>query len=162
MTMGGGDSTEDERTTDGRETGGGALPDASGAGDPNDTVVPSSGLRRAVHEAALGRPTERANVRVPYHLKVTIYANTEFCAGVVQNLSVSGVLVAAWQPLPVDTPVEFDLDIEGQLIAVKGVVRWNRKRRAGPLRRGMGVEFTDLSSEHEALLVRFVENQVEE
>ena len=125
--------------------------------DAGETDFPATGLRRAVAAAREGRPSQRAHVRVPFHMKVTLYAEKSFCAGVVLNISEKGAMIACYKPLDVDETVEFDLPFRDESISLRGVVRWNRRRRAGPLQRGMELEFFDLDDGVQGALKCFIE-----
>ena len=90
-------------------------------------------------------------------MKVTIYGEKSFCAGVVLNISEKGAMIACYKPLDVDETVEFELPFRDESLSLRGVVRWNRKRSAGPLQRGMGVEFVDLDDSVQVMVMTFTE-----
>ncbi len=103
------------------------------APDDRDTEVP---VQR-------GQPT-RAHVRVPYVMSVVLYAPERFVRGVIESISADGVFITTSDLLPVDTEVEFHLDLPGGGQLVRGTVQWLRQGRSHQEPSGLGVAFLDL------------------
>lgn len=103
-----------------------------------------------------GQPP-KVRPQVPYLMSVVLYTPSRFVRGVVEAISDDDVFVSTPELLPVDTEVEFHLDLPGGGRTVRGVVQWLRKGRSHQQPSGMGIGFLDLDpvvSEQIQALVR--------
>lgn len=89
----------------------------------------------------------RRFARVPFHLKVTVYTEETFIAGIVWNLSEGGTFIITGQPFDVDTRVDFECDLPDGTVRLGGRVAWRRYGAfaEGQPPPGMGVQFGELS-----------------
>lgn len=127
MTM---DHVADQPTAEGNE-----LPPTSLL---NETQVQRANIQIAHHR--------RRYARVPYHLKVTVYSEETFIAGIVWNLSQGGAFIITGRPFDVDTRVDFECDLPDGRVRLGGRVAWRRFGAFGDQEPppGMGVQFEDL------------------
>jgi uncharacterized protein (TIGR02266 family) len=100
-------------------------------------------------------PTERrAELRVPLETDVTIGGEGRVLTGLSSDISMGGMFVATFVPMPVGARLSLRLRLPtGQVIAA-GIVRWTREGRPGIIA-GMGVEFVDMGDMDRAALRRF-------
>ena len=90
----------------------------------------------------------RHDERQPASFEIEFTDDSEFFAGVSQDLSRGGVFVATYQLLPVGSAVGLSLELpDGERVEVRGEVRWLRESSGGEGRPGMGVAFRNLSTE---------------
>lgn len=104
----------------------------------------------------LGVPGQRRHPRVRYHAPVTVYGPTSFCAGVIEDLSESGMGIRTYWPMAVDTEVDLMLDLPGHRCVVYAIVRWRRVSGPAGEEGAMGLEFTRLSDSDRDALARFL------
>lgn len=91
----------------------------------------------------------RRRVRIGLHADVSGASETNFFAGLTENLSESGVFVATLSPPVEGEIVHLKLTVNGdgtRSVVVRGVVRWHRTDEDG-LPTGCGIQFLDLSPE---------------
>lgn len=71
---------------------------------------------------------------------------TEFFAGLNQDMAQGGVFVATYRRVPVGTALTLELDLPcGTNVTARGRVAWLRDTGASQCRPGLGVQFTKLS-----------------
>ena len=95
----------------------------------------------------------RYSVRYPFAADTVVLdlEDGRQTAGVTSDLSISGFFVCTSKPLPCNTRVRVTLVCKDQKIEALGVVRTVKPRV------GMGVEFIDVESPHDEILLRWVE-----
>jgi type IV pilus assembly protein PilZ len=97
------------------------------------------------------RHSQRASVEVD----LGVYSESNFFTGLTRDISDGGLFVATHVPLPVGTEVTVKFTLPGCAeVTAKGVVAWLRDPQAGTP--GMGVRFSELRPEDEALIHRFI------
>lgn len=92
-------------------------------------------------------PNERRSAtRHRIEAEVTLESESTLFTGLVRDVSLGGVFIATYQPLPIGTAVVLDLVLLDARIEVRGRVRWRRElcEEAAP---GMGIAFDDLGAE---------------
>jgi uncharacterized protein (TIGR02266 family) len=109
------------------------------------------------------RPLEsrRIDLRRQIALRFRDFGN--FVAEYSTNLSMTGMFVQSSEPHPPGTPVTFEFKLEDgmRLIDGKGWVVWVRKSEDDPTQpTGMGIEFTELSTESRRLIRKRVLDQL--
>ncbi|HEY6458539.1 MAG TPA: TIGR02266 family protein [Polyangiaceae bacterium] len=100
-------------------------------------------------------PTERrADPRVPVETDVTIGGQGRVVTGVSADVSLGGIFVATYAPLPIGTRVSLRFRLPTGQVVGAGVVRWVREGRPGRIA-GMGVALDELGEVDRAVLDRF-------
>lgn len=102
--------------------------------------------------------------RVPVALTVDFDGRGLMMAARITNISKTGLFIATRAPLPVGKQAEFRFQLPGlrELVCVKGLVRWSRgspakDRPVAGTSIGMGVEFTEVSKQHQKSIGKFIE-----
>jgi uncharacterized protein (TIGR02266 family) len=104
-------------------------------------------------------PTERrATPRIPVETDVTLGGQGRVQSGVSLDVSMGGIFVAAYAPLPVGSRVSVRFRLPTGSIVATGAVRWVREGRPGRIA-GMGIGFTEMSDEDRETLRRFCGNR---
>jgi uncharacterized protein (TIGR02266 family) len=104
-------------------------------------------------------PTERrADPRIPVETDVTLGGQGRLQTGVSLDVSMGGLFVAAYAPMPVGTRVSLRLRLPTGSVMGAGTVRWVRDARPGRIA-GMGIEFTEIGDEDRETLRRFCGNR---
>jgi uncharacterized protein (TIGR02266 family) len=100
-------------------------------------------------------PTDRrTELRVPLETDVTIGGEGRVMTGLSSDISMGGMFVATFVPMPLGARVSLRFRLPtGQMLAA-GVVRWAREGRPGIIA-GMGIEFVEMSEQDQAALRRF-------
>ena len=105
-------------------------------------------MRRAeeVQSAARAREAEtRRHVRLAMHANVTMQSETNFVAGLSENISEGGIFVSTFSPPNIGERVALKITVDGGgSVMVEGVVRWLRHDDTGGFS-GCGIQFMDLS-----------------
>ncbi len=103
-----------------------------------------------------GTPSERRrSQRVPVEVSLGVHSDSNFFSGLTQDISDGGLFVATHTPLKKGTHVTVNFALPGcPEISAEGDVVWVSEPITG--HPGMGVKFTGLSSENEALIRRFM------
>lgn len=98
----------------------------------------------------------RSATRHHLELEVGLSSESNFFAGVTENLSAGGVFVATYSQKPIGSRLDIALKLgSGEELRVHGVVRWHRAAspEGWP---GMGVQFEELSSEDAEKIQKFL------
>ncbi|HEY6556260.1 MAG TPA: PilZ domain-containing protein [Polyangiaceae bacterium] len=91
------------------------------------------------------------------HLEFT--AETEFFAGLNQDMAQGGVFVATYRREPVGTPLALEFELPcGTNVTARGRVAWLRDTGAGQCRPGLGVQFTELSPAALVAIARYAKH----
>lgn len=101
----------------------------------------------------------RQSKRLPYEVEVTLDSEHNFYTGFVQNVSEGGVFIATNDFLPIGSVCEFVLTLNPgfEKVVMRGTVRWVREvDDSSGVSSGMGLEFTDLHPDAQALMNRFI------
>lgn len=127
---------------------------------------PVQNVRRKVVSAppaqqAAAAIAKRRTARVRMELQIDLKTESNFYVGFTENIGSGGVFVATYDMLPVDTEVllTFTLPNRDDVFLVPGRVRWTRP--FDPLANenihpGLGVAFSNLSSEDGAAITYFI------
>jgi uncharacterized protein (TIGR02266 family) len=101
-------------------------------------------------------PSERRSEhRVPFETDVTLHADGQLLNGLTSDVSICGIFVATFRPLPVGTRLSLRFRLPSGDVAATGEVRWTRRARPGIVA-GMGIEFLRVDDEaDQAALTRF-------
>ena len=119
------------------------------------------------HEISGARPAHgrvpgierRTAPRVEVDVAVGFRSESNFYTGFTEDVSQGGLFVATHVLRPIGTVLQLTFALPtGPEITTTGVVRWVRDPHDyhDDARPGMGVQFTDLDQEHEALIREFV------
>jgi uncharacterized protein (TIGR02266 family) len=104
-------------------------------------------------------PTERrAAPRVAIETDVTIGGHGRVQSGVSLDVSMGGLFVATYAPLPVGTRVSLRFRLPTGTVVATGSVRWVRDPRPGRIA-GVGIELTEMSDDDRETLRRFCGNR---
>ncbi len=103
-------------------------------------------------------PERRSFPRLPLAVDIGVHSETNFYAGLSQDISGGGIFVATHDLLEIGTKVSvaFTLPAVGE-IQTDGTVKWVRVPREG--KPGMGIQFERLAAEQRAMIVRFIEKR---
>ncbi len=98
--------------------------------------------------------------RKPIHVRIRYKVVDQFLEDYVKNISLGGIFVATSRPLPVRTRLRIQFSLPGMtsVLETEGiVVHTIRKRgKGGAGVSGMGIKFSDLSSEAKKMLEAYV------
>jgi uncharacterized protein (TIGR02266 family) len=88
------------------------------------------------------------------------HEGAEVCSSIL-NLSSGGVFIIADNPLPIDTQLSMRFHLPGdtEIIAIRGRVVWI-KQRSSVIPAGMGIQFTEISPDHQEKIEAFVKAQL--
>jgi uncharacterized protein (TIGR02266 family) len=104
-------------------------------------------------------PTERrAAPRIPVETDITIGGHGRVQTGVSADVSMGGLFVSVYAPLPLGTKVSLRFRLPTGSVVASGVVRWSREARPGRLA-GMGIELAEMSEDDRDTLRRFCGNR---
>ena len=97
----------------------------------------------------------RSFPRMPLEVDIGFFSESNFYAGLTQDISEGGLFVATQKILPIGTDVTVSFTLPGvQEIKADGVAMWIRQPIDGEA--GMGISFTKLSGDDQATIQRFV------
>lgn len=96
----------------------------------------------------------RATPRVAIEVDVSVGGGGRVATGVSGDVSVGGLYVSTYRPLPEGTRVSVRFRLPNGHVTGSGVVRWTREGRPGRLP-GMGIEFVELDALDRDCLERF-------
>lgn len=96
----------------------------------------------------------RGTPRVAVEVDVSIGGDGRVVTGVSGDVSVGGLYVSTYRPLPEGTRVSVRFRLPTGNVMASGVVRWTREGRPGRLP-GMGIEFVELDALDRECLERF-------
>lgn len=104
-----------------------------------------SEVAHAVDRSAPAPDERRTTPRVGVRVDVSLYSESQFFAGVSEDLGEGGVFVATYAPLPIGTEIDlvFTLPTNHE-IRTSGVVRWVRSVDCETVP-GFGVQFGRLA-----------------
>jgi len=106
-------------------------------------------------------PEIRQYRRVDLHVEITLESESNFYAGVSNNVSEGGVFVATLAAPPVGSKVTLSLGLPGAgCFALAGVVRWVREDEVchGTLP-GCGIQWLELPSDARIAIEHFVRSR---
>ena len=103
------------------------------------------------------RHNRRQFERLPTQMPVKLIWGDQEGSGLVSELSIAGATVETEQPIPVGQSVQLSFRSSGEDVEVTVDVSMIRSRRAGEV----GVEFTEVSREHEERLAQLVRDLLE-
>lgn len=93
-------------------------------------------------------PSQRKDPRRAIELQIEFNEDTQFFAGLTQDVSEGGVFIATYRIQPIGTPLTVSFELPGGTkISARGQVRWIRDTNVVEGRPGMGVAFTDIGPE---------------
>lgn len=100
-------------------------------------------------------PSRRRNVRRQAEIDIAFDRDTQLYTGLSQDISEGGVFIATYQVQPIGTPIRLSFELpDGTKISARGEVRWLRET-SNASRPGIGVAFTEMTSEALAALGHF-------
>lgn len=103
---------------------------------------------------------QREGSRIDLTVAVSLTSEHNFFTGFTENISEGGVFVATYEPLPVGTVIDFELQlVPGPgTVPVRGVVCWIREANDYTLdvSPGMGLRFVNLHPQVAEAITRFV------
>lgn len=87
---------------------------------------------------------EQRSYRAPVSVLVQVRRGRRVCEAMVVNISAGGAFLAISPPLPIGSGVAFRITVAGEVLELRGYVRWTRSLPAGPeWPVGSGVEIFD-------------------
>lgn len=98
----------------------------------------------------------RVHPRVPARVPISIRTDAQVFAGVAQDLSPSGVFVSTWRRVAIGTDVQLELELEDEVVRVRGRVRWARTPQNDDAP-GIGIAFSALDDDARDVLQEFCE-----
>ncbi len=108
------------------------------------------------------KPEARQHRRVDLDVEITLESDSNFYAGITDNISEGGVFVAMLDLPPVGAEVSLRLRLPGlhQPLALSGVVRWVRDLEVCQgVAAGCGIEWRGLPEEARRLIERFTRSR---
>jgi Tfp pilus assembly protein PilZ len=106
----------------------------------------------------------RLEPRIPGHgVRARLYKDEVGSAVDVVDLSMGGVFLATDRPLPEQSEVTLELEVDAHALRMRGNVRWVRENYGGErddMRVGMGVEFEEAGAALGRDLRRFVQSRI--
>lgn len=117
-------------------------------------------LYRTVQVAIERNP--RANLRVKTVLPVKVHGKQEALYGAYTlALSTGGMFLRTMSPVPVNSEMSVEFDLNGRAIAAETVVVYNCQGRGGPCEEpGVGLRFVDISFNDRNIIREFIMNEV--
>jgi uncharacterized protein (TIGR02266 family) len=108
--------------------------------EPKDSIAPSS--------APNSQGNRRSRPRYPCEIELEFMDEAQFFAGLSLDISEGGLFVATYHLLPIGTRLGLKFELpDGSEIQGRGAVRWVRRPTQDESRPGLGIAFTELSSE---------------
>ena len=87
----------------------------------------------------------RKHSRVPKRIKSEVSSKDGLTFSTTQNLSGGGMFITTPDPITPGTELELSLKMpDGDMVSVKGIVRWIRDESKDGDLAGMGIEFLDI------------------
>lgn len=122
-----------------------------------DWILPTEDEKREMRDAvdadrayaAAIEADRRRRARIGLHADVSGASQTNFFAGLSENLSESGVFVATMSPPPIGETVHLKVTVHGDAsrsVVVSGTVRWHRTDEDG-CQTGCGIQFEELCAD---------------
>jgi uncharacterized protein (TIGR02266 family) len=100
-------------------------------------------------------PERRSFPRIAMEVDIGMFSESNFYAGLTQDISEGGLFVATHTPFAVGTTVSVRFTLPAvREIQAEGIVVWVREPLAG--NSGMGIQFKQLSPEDAATIQRFI------
>ncbi len=121
----------------------------------------ASGMRKPPPPPRASAPEVRQYRRVDLHVEITLESDSNFYAGVSNNVSEGGVFVATLAAPPIGSTVTLTLGLPGAgRFAVAGVVRWVREDDVchGTLP-GCGIQWLGLPADARVAIEHFVRSR---
>jgi uncharacterized protein (TIGR02266 family) len=108
-------------------------------------------------EAAPGAE-KRVAPRAPLEVDVSLYSESQFFAGLTEDVSEGGLFIATYETRPLGSHLDLALTLPtGYTIRTLGVVRWLRElSESSP---GMGIQFAALSPADLAAIRTFIKHR---
>jgi uncharacterized protein (TIGR02266 family) len=101
-------------------------------------------------------PSQRRDPRRAIEIEIEFKEDTQFFAGLTQDISEGGVFIATYRIQAIGTPLTLAFALpDGTRVTARGEVRWVRDTTLVEGRPGMGVAFTELPPEALAAIARF-------
>lgn len=89
---------------------------------------------------------QRSTSRVPQKIKSEVSSEDTLTYSTSRNVSNGGVFISTPEPFTPGTDLELSLKLpNGEILTVKGIVRWTRDEGEDGDLAGMGIEFTSLT-----------------
>jgi CheY-like chemotaxis protein len=122
--------------------------------------VDAEALYRTVQMAIEKHP--RANLRVKTVLPVKVHGKQDVLYGAYTlALSTGGMFLRTMNPVPVNSEMSVEFDLNGRAIAADTVVVYNCQGRGGPCEEpGVGLRFVDISFNDRNIIREFIMSEV--
>jgi uncharacterized protein (TIGR02266 family) len=107
-------------------------------------------------------PEKRIHPRLAIDVKVSMNTESNFYAGITENISEGGIFIATYDNFPLGSTMDLTVSLPGQPpVQVKGVVRWVREHNqfTDDVSPGVGVAFTDLPEGTRNLIESFIRSR---
>jgi uncharacterized protein (TIGR02266 family) len=123
----------------------------------SDWILPSEEEKTEMRDAvaadraysAAVEADRRRRARIGLQADVSGSSQTNFFAGLSEDISETGIFVATMSPPPIGETVHLKVMVHGNAsrsVVVQGVVRWHRTNEDGS-QTGCGIQFEELSEE---------------
>lgn len=101
-------------------------------------------------------PSQRRTPRRTFEVELEFTEDSQFYAGLTQDISQGGVFIATYKLLPIGRQLHLSFDLpDGTRVSAKGEVRWVRESTCATTRPGMGIAFMDLCAESLEAISKF-------
>lgn len=97
--------------------------------------------------------------RVSLEARISFESENNFYTGFTGDLSEGGIFVSTYDLQPIGTEIELEFMLpEGPVVKIVGIVKWLKEPQGTheDISPGMGIEFTNVSPEHQAAIQRFI------
>ncbi len=91
---------------------------------------------------------KRQHNRNDKEVKTEVHTEEGMTFSTSRDMSNGGIFISTPEPMKIGTELELSLTIPGEdSINIKGIVRWIREDETEGKKAGMGIEFSDISSD---------------
>jgi len=120
-------------------------------------------LSNKVDKLPLRRRFKRVDLSVPVRYKVGVSTQTKLSKGKIMNLSGDGMFIHSKNTFPVSTQLYLELNLKDadKTITLMGTVVWIADKELQPHSYpGMGVSFTNLDKDTQAIIIDFIDKNI--
>lgn len=105
-------------------------------------------IQQPEQPAPAGALREGASAAQFDKFQVEFAYDTQFFAGISQDMSCGGLFIATYRRLAIDTPVRIDFELpDGTPVQALGEVVWVREKSSATSRPGLALAFTEISAD---------------
>jgi uncharacterized protein (TIGR02266 family) len=101
---------------------------------------------------------KRKHDRIDKNMKAEVHAADRMTFSKAVNISQGGIFISTPEPLSEGSMINLALQIpSGELIEIKGQVKWIRQDESDHERTGMGIEFVEVSEKDISVINKFLD-----